>query len=121
MWTISQRTISVILLYLYMKNIRFHYLYRDVANYKNFNSIILINDLKMRFLEIDGLINSHLIAGSYFYANEWRLPDLHFGTWDNEFDHNFHEFECIENTDDISEQVFLLSEFKALLEQTNLM
>ena len=28
------------------------------------------------------------------------MPDLHFGTWDNELDHTWQEFEAIEYTDE---------------------
>jgi len=46
------------------------------------------------------LIKSKLIDEIWFYADQWQLPDLHFGTWDNEVDHTWHEFESIEYTNE---------------------
>jgi hypothetical protein len=102
-----------------MKNIIFHYLYRDAANYKNLNSIIFSNDINMELTDLDGLIKSKLIGGCYFYADAWEIPDMHFGTWDEEFDHGLHEFECIEYTNAPSNQSISIKEFKELIEKTN--
>ena len=66
-----QRTISVILLYLFMKNIQFHYLYRDGANYKNLNSVVSDNNLNpdnIGLSELEALIRTKLVDGEWFYA-----------------------------------------------------
>lgn len=80
--------------------IKFNYLYRDGANYKNLKSIIFNNSENIKLSTVQNLIQFKLIGGEYFYANDWQVPDLHFGTWDNELDHSFHEFESVEYTDE---------------------
>src|SRR5437868_13615603 len=96
-----------------MPNIKFNYLYRDGANYKNFNFIIFDNDQSITIEELESLIKSKLIYGEWFYADQWKLPDLHFDNWDNELDHTFHEFGSIEYSADASNST--LTEFIAIL------
>lgn len=54
----------------------------------------------MSLSTVEALIVSKLIFHHWFYANQWQVPDLYFGTWDNELDHTFHEFESVEYTDE---------------------
>ncbi|MFA6248661.1 MAG: hypothetical protein WC615_17095 [Mucilaginibacter sp.] len=86
-----------------MPNIKFHYLYRDGANYKNHSFVIFNNPTSIALAEIENIIHQKLIDGTWFYADKWNLPDLHFGTWDNEIDHTWHEFESIKFTDETGE------------------
>lgn len=79
-------------------NIKLSYLYRDYANYKKFNEIIFHNPDALPVDLIESVIREHLIDGEWFYASEWKLPDLHFDSWDPEDDHFFHEFESVEET-----------------------
>ncbi|MFD0766749.1 hypothetical protein ACFQZI_17950 [Mucilaginibacter lutimaris] len=83
-----------------MPNIKFFYRYRDGANYKNHSFFIFNNPTKIALAEIEASILSKLIDDTWFYADKWNVPDLHFDTWDNETDHTWHEFESIEFTDD---------------------
>lgn len=83
-----------------MPNIKFNYLYRDGGNYKNFNNIVFNNPQNVLLPALEELIRSKLIFDHWFYVDQWQLPDLHFGTWDNELDHTFHEFESVEYTDE---------------------
>jgi len=83
-------------------NITFHYIYRDGANYKNFNTVIFKNDIDITVEELTMLLKSKLMGEEYFYADELKLPDLHFGNWDAEIDHDFHTFEAINYTDEQS-------------------
>ena len=48
--------------------------------------------------EISKLIKDHLIDDEWFYASEWKVPDLHFDNWDSEDDHFLHEFHSLEET-----------------------
>ena len=79
-------------------NIRFSYLYRDFSNYKKFNEIVFFNPTNKSPEEISKLIKDHLIEGEWFYASEWKVPDLHFDNWDSEDDHFLHEFHSVEET-----------------------
>lgn len=83
-----------------MPNIKFNYLYRDGGNYKNFGSIVFINPLNIELSALEDLIRSKLISHHWFYADQWQVPDLHLGSWDNELDHTFHEFEGVEYADE---------------------
>ena len=81
-------------------NIKLHYLYRDGANYKKHDWIVFSNSSGMALTQIEETIRESLVEGEWFYASKWQLPDLHFEDWDEETDHNWHEFDCIEETDD---------------------
>ena len=86
-----------------MPNIKFSYRYRDGANYKNHSFITLNNPTNIALADLENIIHQKLIDGTWFYADKWNLPDLHFGTWDDEIDHTWHEFEDIEFTDETGE------------------
>jgi hypothetical protein len=98
-----------------MPNIKFNYLYRDGGNYKNYSSVIFANPDNIDLSDLEALIKSKLIYGEWFYVNEWKLPDLHFDTWDNEIDHTFHEFESVELTEEAAKTDFSLADFMAAI------
>ena len=89
-----------------MPNIKFSYRYRDGANYKNHYHIVLNNPAGITLTEIENMVRQKLIDGTWFYADNWNLPDLHFGTWDNEIDHTWHEFDDVEFTNETGEVDF---------------
>ena len=80
--------------------VRNSHLYRDYANYKNYNSVIFNNDTNLDFGFIEVSIRSSLIDGEWFYASIWGLPDLHFENFDDQNDHPYHEYEGIETTEE---------------------
>ena len=82
-------------------NIKLTYLYRNGANYKQYHSIVFPNPAAISAKEIQTTITNHLIDQSWFIAKEWNLPDLHFKEypWDNEIDHECHEFASVEETE----------------------
>jgi len=100
-------------------NIAFHYLYRDGANYKNLNTVIFDNPNDITLETLSQLLKDKLISEEYFYANEWKIPDMHFGSWDNEIDHEFHQFETIEYTDEIANSEITLVDFIEIVKNTN--
>jgi hypothetical protein len=102
-----------------MKNVAFHYIYRDAANYKNFHAEIFKNPSGMNIDDTRLLIKQKFISEEYFYAAEIQVPDLHFGSWDEEFDHEFHEFAAIEYTDEPPNTLLNLGEFVTLIKNTN--
>jgi hypothetical protein len=102
-----------------MPNIKFNYLYRDAANYKKFGFQIFQNTDLITQENIETLIKTKLIDGEYFYAAQWKLPDLHFNTWDDQTDHVFHEFESVEYTDEPPNTLLNLGEFVTLIKNTN--
>ena len=46
-----------------------------------------------------------LIDGEYFVAHDVNLPDLYFPSFDPELDHSWHEFICVEKTEDLPTDV----------------
>jgi len=101
-----------------MPNIKFSYLYRDGGNNKKFNSLVFTSRGYIDLIKFESLIRSKLIDGVWFHANIWDLPDLHFNDWDNDLDHQWHEFDGVEFTDEKQNLSYDLSEFKATIEKT---
>jgi len=81
-------------------NIKFEYLYRDAANYKQFGEVIFSNPSAMELATIDAQIRKQLIDNEWFYPAKWGLKDLHYFAWDVELDHIFHEYIGIFPTDE---------------------
>ena len=81
-------------------NIKFEYLYRDGANYKNFHEIIFANPYGIPLQKIQERIKAMLIDATWFVAKDWNLQDKFFldSPWDSETDHLWHEFVCVEET-----------------------
>ncbi len=102
-----------------MPNIQFDYLYRDGSNYKNYSFVIFENPDQIDLKPLDILIKSKLIGGQFFFVTDWQLLDLHFDNWDEQLDHNWHEFESMEFTDKPSNTLLKLAVFVSLIENTN--
>jgi hypothetical protein len=83
-----------------MANIQFNYLYRDGGNYKKYNSVIFANPTNISLTELSNLIHSKLIDETWFYTEQWNLPDLRPETLDPDTDPTWHEFESIVYTDE---------------------
>lgn len=81
-----------------MANIKFNYLYRDGGNYKRYNFIIFKNPDNITIENLSAVISSKLIDNTWFYANQWNLPDLRQKTFDSNIDPTWHEFESINYT-----------------------
>ena len=83
-----------------MPNIKFNYRYRDSANYKKFGFVIFNNPSNIELTELEMLIKSKLIDETWFYAHEWKLPELFSSFFDFKIDPTWHEFESVEYTDE---------------------
>lgn len=85
-------------------NIKLLYLYRDAGNYKNFGEVVFGNAARLPVELVYSVVRRHLIEESWFAADRWGLPDLHFKEygWDSALDHGWHELEGIEATDDVA-------------------
>ncbi len=81
-------------------NIKFHYLYRDGANYKQCSSVVFSNKSDYTVQEVEDAMKTVLIDELWFYANKWNLKDLHLHQWDEEIDHSWHEFDFVEETEE---------------------
>jgi hypothetical protein len=83
-----------------MANIQFNYLYRDGANYKQFGFVIFKNISGISLEDATSKVRSKLISYEFFVPQDWGLPRLHFHTYDPEIDHEWHEFENWEVTNE---------------------
>ena len=81
-------------------NIRFSYLYRDGGNYKLYGEVIFSNQEAMLVDEIELQIRQHLLDGEFFNPTDWGIVPLSFDKYDEEMDHQWHEYERIEETRD---------------------
>ena len=80
-------------------NIIFNYLYRDGSNFKQFGSIIFTNQNNLSIEEINSILSSQLIDEEYFDHKKFGIPSLFFKNR-NVDDHNWHEYQNIEITDE---------------------
>jgi len=103
-------------------NIKFCYLYRDAANYKNFNEAVFLNPAVMGREEIEKAIRKNLIDGQWFVSRKWNLTDMHFKEfeYDSEIDHDWHEFEAIEETSEDATEENSIEDFLLLVNKTKL-
>jgi hypothetical protein len=81
-----------------LNNIRFSYLYRDSGNYKLYGDVIFSNQEAVLVVDIESQIRKCLIDGEHFDPIEWDIVPLRFEVYDDELDHDWHEFEKVEET-----------------------
>jgi len=81
-------------------NIRFNYLYRDAGNYKQYSWVVFSNPHNRALLEVEQTIRSALIDREFFNVTQWQLADLREQELDEELDHDWHEFESVEEMGD---------------------
>ncbi len=100
-------------------NIKFSYLYRDGGNYKNYNEVIFDNPNGRSKEEIETVVRNSLIDTIWFVANNWNLPDMHFQEypWNSEIDHEWHEFDCLEETSELSTEKISIEDFISLIQK----
>lgn len=100
-------------------NIKFNYLYRDASNYKQYGSVTFSNLKNLFILEIDDIIRNRLIEKQFFNHIEFGLPSLFFQD-KNDDDHDWHEYENIEMTDENPTDKRTIAEFLKQLESIKL-
>lgn len=101
-----------------MPNIKFSYFYRDGGNYKKFDYVIFDNPDNIDLLEIESIVREKLIDETWFYADEWKLPELFLDTFHFRVDPTWHEFEVVEYTDETPNSLISLKEFMELVAAT---
>ncbi len=92
-------------------NIKFNYLYRDAGNYKQYGSVTFANPQGIPVDEIERNIRAALIDGEFFRPKQWEVPNLHGYEWDDELDHDWHEFERVEGREDGTNPFRSIDEF----------
>jgi hypothetical protein len=103
-------------------NLKFTYLYRDGANYKQYNDIVFTNPFQRSVTEIDTIIKSNLIDGLWFVADDWGLSNKFFEeyTWNNEVDYNWLEYGGINETPANATTCCSIENFLGLVRKTKL-
>jgi len=101
-----------------MPNIKFNYHYRDSGNYKNCGFVIFANPCNLDLPDLEKRVRAKLIWGEWFYAEEWRITELFFECIDFRVEPTWHEFECIEYTNDPPTQSISIVHFMKLIEKT---
>ncbi len=96
-------------------NIKFNYLYRDAGNFKEFNDVVFTNKHSNSLLEIEMAIKNNLIEGEFFIPEKWNIPRLSFGYFSPGLDHDYHEFESVELTDENPTENIDISTFLMLI------
>jgi len=100
-----------------MPNIKFSYLYRDGGNYKKFDYVIFANPNNIDLSQIETTIREKLIDKTWFYADEWKLPELFLDMFHWRVDPTWHEFEAIEYTNETPNASISLSDFIEAVKQ----
>jgi hypothetical protein len=101
-------------------NIKFSYFYRDGGNYKKYDNVIFANPDNVDLSELEILIHSKLIDDTWFYADEWKLPELFFDTFHFRVDPTWHEFESIKYADEAANSIVALDVFIEAIRKTKL-
>ena len=81
-------------------NIKFNYLYRDGANYKNWGSTVFINPEGLSLQELDTSLRQNFESEELFIAHQINIDELFFSkqvSLTND-DHCYHEYAGVEFT-----------------------
>ncbi len=80
-----------------MNNIKFCYLYRDGSNYKSWGEVIFSNQENLATNEIIEKLLHVFFPDKQFVASQIAIPEkfLFMDGDFTEFDHCYHEFDCI--------------------------
>jgi hypothetical protein len=70
------------------------------ATIKKYNSIIFNNPHNINLAELSAMIHSKLIDNTWFYTDQWNLPDLKPDTFNPNTDPIWHEFESFNYTNE---------------------
>lgn len=85
-----------------MSNIRFVYLYRDGANYKCWGKVVFKNPDELNIREIEDKLLFAFLPDKLFIASQVTVPEefLFLDGKFTKYDHCYHEFDCVETTND---------------------
>ena len=91
-----------------MDNVRFHYLYRDGSNYKKWAEIVFSNADELSTEGVTRRLREAFLADGIFIAHQVRVPEVFLALEDEPTpdDHCFHEFDSVEATSDLPNDLF---------------
>lgn len=103
--------------------VRFLYMYRDAGNFKNFGEAYFENPHGFSLENLTEKIKSNLLDDLFFDAFAVGLPELFFEDYDDELDHDWHEFDRLEHLVDnnIGDDLPSISDFIEQLEVKKIM
>jgi len=83
-----------------MPNIKFSFLYRDAANYKTFGEVVFANPENLPLASIRQTIVDACNADQNFEPVRWGIPNIRTKPYDPDLDHDWFEFENVEETEE---------------------
>jgi hypothetical protein len=103
-----------------MDSVRFNYLYRDGANFKNWGKVIFANPEVLPLKPIESKLLNAFLPDKHFIASQIQIPDIFLFLTDKPtaYDHCFHEFDSVEICDENPTDIFSrsISEFLSEVE-----
>jgi hypothetical protein len=81
-----------------MTNIKFNYLYRDGSNYKSWGEVVFANPENLVADEVGKRLVDAFLPDQLFVASQVSIPEkfLFLDGELSEYDHCYHEFDCVE-------------------------
>ncbi len=85
-----------------MNNVKFNYLYRDGSNYKSWGEVIFLNYENLSVSEVEERLLNSFLPDKQFIATQIFVPEKFLFTGGNftDNDHCYHEFDCIEASEE---------------------
>lgn len=82
-------------------NVEFEYMYRDLGNFKNYNSVVFSNQYKLTVEEIHRRVSRILGNDPIFHASRAEVPEMFFQQfpYDSELDWPMHEYCGVSETE----------------------
>lgn len=103
-----------------MPTLKFSFLYRDAGNYKDFGEVVFANPDHFPLEEFRRQILASCNSDGCFDPRHWGLPNIRTQPYDPELDHDWYEFEKVEETNVYSNDPRTISEFLAQVGQNPL-
>lgn len=94
-----------------MPNIKFSFLYRDAANYKTWGEVVFANPENLSAKDIRQTILNSCNPDGGFDPRPWGLPNIRTQPYDPELDHDYYEFESVEESEEYATEARSLAAF----------
>ena len=94
-----------------MPHIKFSFLYRDAANYKTFGEVVFVNPENLPLESARQILLQACNSNQNFDPRPWGIANIRNLPYDPELDHDWFEFESMEETKEEITEAIGLSEF----------
>jgi hypothetical protein len=104
-----------------MTFVRFNYLYRDGANFKNWGNVVFANLGELSLAGIEARLLDAFLPDKHFIASQIQISDVFLFIVDKPtaYDHCFHEFDSVEACDESPNDTFERSIEQFLMDVEN--